>query len=122
MSRQVDLQKLILDSERRLQKLREQKAQYGLDTRPHILTEIEDIEAELADLQTEFDTLPKISQQNPYRGLSAFREEDAEVFFGREVFTSQLVEDVHKKPLVNNDGGTTDVFRERGHIKGGRVG
>ncbi len=36
----------------------------------------------------------------PYRGLFAFREEDAEFFFGREAFTNKLVAAVRKKPLV----------------------
>jgi WD40 repeat protein/energy-coupling factor transporter ATP-binding protein EcfA2 len=36
----------------------------------------------------------------PYRGLSAFREEDASCFFGREQFTETLWIAVKKKPLV----------------------
>ena len=36
----------------------------------------------------------------PYRGLSAFQEEDAKFFFGRETFTKQLVASVSKKQLV----------------------
>jgi hypothetical protein len=36
----------------------------------------------------------------PYRGLSAFREQDASVFFGREELTDQLAEAVEQKPLV----------------------
>jgi len=36
----------------------------------------------------------------PYRGLFAFREEDAPFFFGRETFTAQLLEAVHRKQLV----------------------
>ena len=36
----------------------------------------------------------------PYRGLFAFREEDADLFFGRENFTAQLVNAVKRKPLV----------------------
>ncbi|MEG4083460.1 nSTAND1 domain-containing NTPase, partial [Microcoleus sp. POL10_C6] len=37
---------------------------------------------------------------NPYQGLSAFREEDADFFFGQEKFVSNLVEVTHKQPLV----------------------
>ncbi len=37
---------------------------------------------------------------NPYRGLSAFREEDAEFYFGREEYIADLVEAVYSKPLV----------------------
>ena len=36
----------------------------------------------------------------PYRGLFAFREEDAQFFFGRETFTNMLVEAVQNQPLV----------------------
>ncbi|MBW4594113.1 MAG: CHAT domain-containing protein [Brasilonema angustatum HA4187-MV1] len=36
----------------------------------------------------------------PYKGLSAFRQEDKSVFFGREAFTHRLLEAVNKKPLV----------------------
>jgi WD40 repeat protein/DNA-binding SARP family transcriptional activator len=36
----------------------------------------------------------------PYRGLFAFREQDAAFFFGREDFTRQLVETVRLQPLV----------------------
>lgn len=36
----------------------------------------------------------------PYRGLSAFQEEDAEFFFGRDAFVEQLLAAVRKKPLV----------------------
>lgn len=47
---------------------------------------------------------PQLSQQAipscPYRGLFAFREEDAKFFFGREKFTERLKEVVQTKPLV----------------------
>ena len=36
----------------------------------------------------------------PYRGLSAFREEEAPLFKGRETFTEQLVWATKRKPLV----------------------
>jgi uncharacterized protein YjbI with pentapeptide repeats len=36
----------------------------------------------------------------PYQGLAAFREKNAEFFFGRETFVQQLVDDVRCKPLV----------------------
>jgi WD40 repeat protein/DNA-binding SARP family transcriptional activator len=36
----------------------------------------------------------------PYRGLFAFREEDAPFFFGREAFVGRLVETVGEHPLV----------------------
>lgn len=36
----------------------------------------------------------------PYRGLLAFREQDAPYFFGRKAFTQQLVEAASSKPLT----------------------
>jgi formylglycine-generating enzyme required for sulfatase activity len=58
MSRQEDIQALIATHKRRLQKLKEQQALRGVDTPPHVLIEIEDIEAELERLQTELDAGP----------------------------------------------------------------
>ncbi|WP_337907093.1 ATP-binding protein [Iningainema tapete] len=37
---------------------------------------------------------------NPYQGLSAFGEEDAAFFFGRETFVNGLVQTTHSQPLV----------------------
>jgi CHAT domain len=37
---------------------------------------------------------------NPYRGLSAFREEDAAFYFGRTNFVHHLLQTVNKQPLV----------------------
>jgi WD40 repeat protein len=37
---------------------------------------------------------------SPYRGLFAFREEDAQFFFGRETFTDMLINAVQNQPLV----------------------
>jgi class 3 adenylate cyclase len=43
---------------------------------------------------------PREVGSSPYRGLAAFQEDDAHFFFGREAFTSQLVEAVQKHSLV----------------------
>ena len=37
---------------------------------------------------------------NPYQGLAAFGEEDADFFFGRETFVNGLIKAVQKQPLV----------------------
>ena len=37
---------------------------------------------------------------NPYQGLSAFGEEDADFFFGQEKFVNNLVEITHQQPLI----------------------
>jgi hypothetical protein len=73
---------------------------YGIATEPHILIEIENIKAKLAELQGELATLAEIIRLNPYRGLSAFREEDELFFFGREPFTAYLTKNVQQKPFV----------------------
>lgn len=52
MSRQADIQKLIVNYTRQLQKLKEQEALLGLSTPPAILLQIEDVETRLAGLQT----------------------------------------------------------------------
>ena len=36
----------------------------------------------------------------PFRGLAAFREQDAPLFFGREQFTGRLLTAMHHRPLV----------------------
>ncbi|OQY35747.1 MAG: hypothetical protein B6243_04620 [Anaerolineaceae bacterium 4572_5.2] len=53
MTRENGLQKLLIKYGRRLQKLKEQQASFGLHTSPHILTEIEDLEVRIEVLQTE---------------------------------------------------------------------
>ena len=55
MSRRDDIKKLIAKNTRRLQKLNEKKASFGLDTPTHILVEIEDVEAELEKLNSQLD-------------------------------------------------------------------
>lgn len=57
MSDQDHIRKLIRENERRLQKLKEQKARFGSETSPQILIEIEDIEAELEELQVQLSDL-----------------------------------------------------------------
>lgn len=57
MSQRKDIESLIHKNERRLQKLKEQKAEYGLATPPHILTQIEDTEAEIELLHAELKQL-----------------------------------------------------------------
>lgn len=100
MPHKRDIERLIIEHERRLQKLKEQQARFGIKTDAHILTEIEDIETALANLQAQLTGLAERPRINPYRGLAAFREADAAFFFGREQFTNRLVATVRHKPLV----------------------
>ncbi len=46
------------------------------------------------------DRPPRAVGPCPYRGLSAFREDDATFFFGREAFVERLVEAVGQQPMV----------------------
>lgn len=57
MSRKADLKKLFIRKSRRLQKLKEQSALLGWAATPEILLEIEDLEDELAELQTDLNAL-----------------------------------------------------------------
>jgi chromosome segregation ATPase len=57
MSRRDDIRKLITEHHRRLQKLKEKEARFGISTSPEVLTEIEDIEAEIKRLQGELESL-----------------------------------------------------------------
>ncbi|MBE7555701.1 MAG: FHA domain-containing protein [Anaerolineales bacterium] len=57
MLRQDDVKKLLVNHNRRLQKLKEQQALQGISVDPKILIEIEDIEAEIEELQQELKEL-----------------------------------------------------------------
>lgn len=63
MTRKQDIQKLLIDHTKRLQKLKETQARMGIDTPPHILTEIDEIEAEIGQLQTELDDIVGLGSQ-----------------------------------------------------------
>jgi hypothetical protein len=76
MSQQVEIQQLILKHQRRLQKLKEKEATFGVSTPPEILIEIENIESKIKNLQEELkalvqetpnsvssDTNPKVNEE-----------------------------------------------------------
>lgn len=59
MSSRNDLQALIIQKQRHLQKLQEQEARFGPSNAPaHLLLDIEDVERELADLETQLAAFP----------------------------------------------------------------
>ncbi len=69
IAQQNDIKKLIVTYNRRLQKLKEQKAKFGINTPPEILIEI-DIELEIAELKTKLralDNQPQPSQPQPFQ-------------------------------------------------------
>lgn len=80
MSRKNDIEEQISFHSRRLQALEVQNARRGINTPPEVTIEIEDIQNKLAELQAELQSLTEIVLQNPYRGLSWFREEDSDIF------------------------------------------
>jgi hypothetical protein len=77
MSRQDNIENILINYNRRLQILQEQKAFYGLDARPHILMEIEDLKDIIEQLQVELKqlemersipedaTLPSLASKTP---------------------------------------------------------
>ncbi len=56
LSRQEKIKRLIINYDRRLQKLKEHQALHGLDTAPNILIEIEDIEEQIERLRAELES------------------------------------------------------------------
>ncbi len=73
MSRKDEIQKLIIEHERHLQILKEKHASLGYNTPTHILTEIEDREAEIKNLKAELSNpdndSPPIPNLNGSRGM-----------------------------------------------------
>lgn len=65
MSHKEGIKSLITRYNRHLQKLKEQKASFGLYTPPHILTEIEDTEIEIEKLQTQLNDAKNRIEANP---------------------------------------------------------
>ncbi|KYC37291.1 hypothetical protein WA1_47620 [Scytonema hofmannii PCC 7110] len=51
-------------------------------------------------------TLSNFIPPNPYQGLFAFGEKDAEFFYGREKFVENLVQTTHKEPLITVVGSS----------------
>ncbi len=86
---QEHIKKQIINHLRRLQKLKEQKALYGISTDPRILTEIEDIEIEIDRLRMELDKIETelggsfitSEQKRVYHNLP---QPDYERFIGRK--------------------------------------
>jgi hypothetical protein len=71
MSRKDDIRRLIIKHNRRLQELKEQKALHGISVDPKVSLEIEDIESEIARLQTELETASDVDEVLPPQSASA---------------------------------------------------
>ncbi|MFX0203321.1 MAG: hypothetical protein ACFFCW_45035, partial [Candidatus Hodarchaeota archaeon] len=74
MSRKDDIKRLIVRKSRRLQILREQQATLGIRTPPEIITEIEDIENELMELQAELEQIKEEEEEEEQELMTRFRD------------------------------------------------
>lgn len=91
MSRKEDVQKLISRHQRRLQKLQEKAATYGQEPPPHLLLEIQDLEAELKALKAKLAAWPDEQQAQygrptPAGGPPASEAQDQPVSGGSTTF------------------------------------
>jgi hypothetical protein len=87
-----DIKKLISNNSRRLQKLKEQQASMGIHTPPHVLTEIEDAEAEIEKLQTELKEMESRDQVNieAIKNQKGFIAEDGQFIPDEETLAPPL--------------------------------
>lgn len=112
---QKNNQRLMANYQRRLQKLKEQQATRGLDTPPHVLIEIEDLEAAIAELQTEWAALaedddsgqkplptPKLAQDFPLTTLIQIQLPD-----------EKYLSEKKQKILVDTIGGICQLPPDR---------
>ncbi len=67
MSRQDDIKKLLTEHQRHLQLLKEQQVSFGLYTPTHILSRIQDREAEIETLQAELAELEPGEEPPPHQ-------------------------------------------------------
>ncbi len=107
MSRKTDLQQLIINHTRRLQKLKEQQALKGHDAEPALLIEVEDVEAQLERLQTELVSLanePELMLTLPADEMEAVKAstEEEQKKGGRVINTGG---GAYIEGIVNTGGG-----------------
>jgi WD40 repeat protein/serine/threonine protein kinase len=65
-----------------------------------IATSVDSQEASPISTYAGTTPLSQVLESSPYRGLYAFREEDAPYFFGRELFTDRLVDTVTSRHMA----------------------
>lgn len=70
-----DIEQLIANHQRRLQKLKEQRALYGIVTPAEILIQIEDLEVEISNLQTQFQELVETSDDSQTHNIKEIRNQ-----------------------------------------------
>jgi predicted transcriptional regulator len=80
---------MILNHQRRLQKLQEQRALEGIHVNPAVLIEIEDIQAELKSLRAELKTVERKPRRSSRGGLFAATASRVELRFQRSLNPKQ---------------------------------
>ncbi|MFC1975783.1 hypothetical protein ACFLXQ_05255, partial [Chloroflexota bacterium] len=121
MSRKDDLQKLINNHKRRLQKLKEREALKGLDVEPEVTIEIEDIEKKLNKLQPELATEKeeniRAASQEIQKQLDDL-EQYLHIPFTNQVDTIELITYSQAPPYYLLDApagyGKTELLQELG--------
>jgi|GEM_PF-1645381 len=102
---------------RRAYRLRLYRAQYGISAETGRVLELEDVEAQLAQLQQTLTQLRSVTPdaQAPYLGLKTFDEAHARFFYGREALIDTLVERVKQTAFLTVIGpsgsGKSSVVR-----------
>lgn len=137
MSSQNDLKRLIINYQRRLQKLKEMQALQGINTAPETLIEIEDIEAELEKFQLALKALQDgtlaLSPDSPLTSLdTAIIDRDNPELLSQQLlkvlkedpaFAAELAVLLNLTPPAEPTPKTSNVTASGGGIAiGGNVG
>ncbi len=74
----------------------------GVDAPFELVHEKKQVEEELKKVEAEWDALREApaADFNPYVGLRTFEEKDADLFFGRDALTAELVDKVRQWPFL----------------------
>ena len=74
----------------------------GVDAPFELVHERKQVEEELKKVEAEWDALREApaADFNPYVGLRTFEEKDADLFFGRDALTAELVDKVRQWPFL----------------------
>lgn len=95
MPRRDDLKKLIENKSRRLQILRERQALSGLGTDPGVLIEIQDIQAEISELQETLQALEEEEKAQSHRTVESHNlNSDSEAPLGSQQSIFETVQNV----------------------------
>lgn len=107
MARKDDIKALLTQHQHRLQKRKEQQARFGINTPPEILTEIEDIEAEIQRYQIELEALDDSGEEKKVTDLD----------ISRYSAPSQRVDQIPSQN-IRNSGNTTIKVEFTGNNSG----